>query len=130
MGNLRNASRISRKLSRALSQGSNDERRLVRVRNWREFKARAIASRVDNLVYNIEQGLKPGNLTSLKLILPLEGVQYVFLDFAKGGQLKQTGIPLHVHRTGVQYISEEDVVRFLKRELKNPDLKLSSYWTM
>jgi hypothetical protein len=113
-----------------LSQGSNDDRRLVRVRTWREFKAQVIASRVDKLVYNIEQGLKPRNLTSLRLILPHEGVQYIFLDFAKDGQLKQTGIPLHVHRTGVQYISEEDVVRFLKQELKNPDLKVSSFWTM
>ncbi len=113
-----------------MSQSSKDQGRVVRVRTWKEFKARAIASRLNKLVYNIEQGLKPRNLTSLRLILPLEGVQYIFLDFAKDGQLKQTGIPLHIHRTGVQYISEEDVVSFLKRELRNPDLETSSFWTM
>ena len=88
-----------------------------------------IASRTNQVVYNIEQGIKPRNLTSLRLILPLEGVQYIFLDFAKDGKLKQTGIPLHIHRTGVQYIREEDVVNFLKRALRNPDLKTSSFWT-
>ena len=103
---------------------------VVRLKTWEEFRTLAIESRLNQVVYNIEQGLKPRHLTSLRLILPVEGVQYVFLDFARGDTLRQTGIPLHIDKAGIRYISDRDVVSFLRRELKNPDLKISSFWTM
>ncbi len=104
--------------------------RIVRLRTWKQFKDLAVASRTKQVVYNIEQGIRPLHLTSLRLILPLEGVQYVFLDFAKGNMLKQTGIPLHVDKDGIHHIRGQDVVNFLRRELGNQDLKTSSFWAM
>ena len=104
--------------------------KVVRLKTWEEFKNHAIELRLNKVVYNIEQGIKPLHLTSLRLILPVEGAQYIFLDFAKGDSLKKTGIPIHVNEDGIQYIQEQDVVCFLRRELNNPDLKTSSFWTM
>jgi len=104
--------------------------RVIRLREWEEFKNLASKSRTDKVVYNIEQGKRPLHLTSLRLILPLEGVQYIFLDFSRGDRLRQTGIALHIDEAGVRFIKDQDVVDFLKRELGNPDLKISSFWTM
>lgn len=112
------------------NRNSGNPGKVVRLRTWEQFKDLAVNSRTEQVVYNIEQGIKPLHLTSLRLILPLEGVQYIFLDFAKGNILKQTGIPLHIDKGGIRYIREQDVVIFLKRELKNQDLKTSSFWTM
>ena len=113
-----------------MSREASNSGRLIRLKTWEEFKALAIASRLNEIVYRIEQGMKRGHLTSLRLILPVEGAQYVFFDVAKDGTLKQTGIPLHVDERGIQYIREQDVTSFLKKELANPDLKVSSFWTV
>jgi len=104
--------------------------KLVRLKTWEEFKAIAIASRLNEIVYRIEQGMRRGHLTSLRFILPVEGAQYVFFDVAKDGMLKQTGIPIHADERGIRYIREQDVIGFLKKELANPDLKVSSFWTV
>ena len=74
--------------------------------------------------------MKRGHLTSLRLILPVEGTQYVFFDVAKNGTLRQTGIPIHVDQRGIRHIREQDVISFLKKEFANPDLKVSSFWTI
>jgi len=104
--------------------------KLVRLKTWEEFKTLAIASRLNEIVYRIEQGMRRGHLTSLRLILPIEGAQFVFFDVAQDGALKQTGIPIHVDERGIRYIREQDVIVFLRKELGSPDLKVSSFWTV
>jgi hypothetical protein len=56
--------------------------RVIRVKNWQEFKRLAINLKPDSVVYSIEQnGLSPEReLTCLRLIMPTQEVYYVFLD--------------------------------------------------
>jgi len=122
--------KATQKRDATMSEKESNRGKLVRLKTWEEFKALAIASRTDELVYRIEQGMKRGHLTSLRLILPLEGAQYVFFDVAKDDTLRQTGIPIHVNERGIRYIREQDVVSFLKKQLGSPDLKVSSFWTV
>jgi len=84
----------------------------------------------ESIAYNIEQAIPARNLTGLRLILPVKGTQFVFIDTAAGDRLRKTGIPLHKDKLGNVYIRDEDVADFVRSELKRKDLKLHSYWTM
>ncbi len=106
------------------------ERRVVRVRSWEDFKRLVMKHGADTIAYNIEQGVPARNLTSLRLILPIRGVQYVFIDSASGESLRKTGIRLHRDDLGNFYIKDEDVINFVKSELKIRDLKAHSYWSI
>lgn len=105
---------------------------VVKIKSWQEFKRLSEALKPNAIVYNIEQnGLSPAReLTNLRLILPAGKAYYVFIDFAKGETLKETGIPLHKDDKGNHYIREEDVINFLKTQLKREDLTICSYWTI
>lgn len=105
-------------------------RRVAKVRSWEEFKRLIIEHDPESIAYNIEQGVPARHLTGLRLILPVEGVQYVLIDTASGDRLRKTGIPLHKDRLGNIYVRDEDVVDFVRCELEREDLKLHSYWTM
>ncbi len=69
---------------------------VVRIRSWAEFKRLVESFKPKAIVYNIEQnGLSPKReLTNLRFILPTGSAYYVFLDFAEGERLKETGIQL------------------------------------
>jgi len=105
---------------------------VVRIKSWEEFKQLAIELKPDSIVYNIEQsGLSPTKeLTSLRLIMPCLKAYYVFLDFARGEELRETHIPLRRDNKGNRYIDERDVRTFLKNQLKREDVTICSYWTI
>lgn len=102
---------------------------VVRVDSWEEFKQLVKRYDVRELAYRIEMGIPARHLTGLRLILPVTGTQYVFIDTASGDRLKKTGIRLRVDKLGNMYISDEDIINFVRSELKK-DIKLYSYFTM
>jgi len=104
--------------------------KVVKVKSWGEFKLLIIKYRPKSIAYNIEQGIPSRHLKGLRLILPVEGTQYVFIDNAAGNRLRKTSIPLQKDRLGNIYIDDKDVIDFVRSEVKMKDLKLHSYWTI
>ena len=101
----------------------------LRVKTWQEFKEIAYTKKPKSVVYVIAQSVPAKNHTGLKLILPVEKAQYIFTDTAKGDTMRRTGIPTHTDQRGNHFLTDEDVIRFLKKELQIKDLKIFSYWT-
>ena len=105
---------------------------LVRVRKWTEFKRLVKELKPDSIVYSIDQNAmsKTKELTALRLILLAKGGYHVYLDFPKGKEnvMRETGIPIHRDVNGVRYLEDEDVIRFIKREL-GENLQVFSFWT-
>lgn len=106
------------------------EDRVIRVKSWEEFKRLIIRYKPEGIAYNIEMGVPARHLTGLRLILPVEGTQYVFIDNAVRDRLRKTGIPLHRDDLGNLYIKDEDVKSFVRSETNIKNLKLYSYWSM
>ena len=104
--------------------------KVLRVKSWQEFKHLILKHNPSSIAYNIEQGIPSRNLRGLRLILPVEGKQYVFIDTAAGNFLRKTGIPLHEDQLGSFYIRDADVGEFIRSETGRKDLKLHSYWTI
>lgn len=105
---------------------------LVRVRKWTEFKRLVMELKPDSIVYSIDQNgmTKTKELTALRLILLARGGYYVYLDFPRGKEnvLRETGIPIHEDKNGVRCLEDDDVIRFIKREL-GENLSVFSFWT-
>jgi hypothetical protein len=105
---------------------------LVRVRKWTEFKRLVKELKPDSIVYSIDQNAmsKTKELTALRLILLAKGGYHVYLDFPKGKEnvMRETGIQIHEDENGDRYLTDEDVVQFIKREL-GENLKVYSFWT-
>ena len=102
----------------------------IRVKTWEEFKGLAIEKKPKSIVYIISQSIPAKNLTGLKLILPVEGMQYIFTDCAKGNKLRKTGIPIRTDEKGNRFIEDDDVKSFLVAQLQREDLHIFSYWTI
>jgi len=100
-----------------------------RVKSWQEFKDLAYAKNPKSVVYIIAQSIPSKDHTGLKLILPVDGAQYIFTDTAKGDVLRRTGIQIQTNSKGNHFLTDEDVKSFLRTELKIKDLKIFSYWT-
>ena len=100
-----------------------------RVKTWQEFKELAYTKNPKSVVYVIAQSVPSRDHTGLKLILPVEGAQYIFTDSAKGDVMRRTGIPIRTNPKGNRFLTDEDVKRFLRTELNINDLKIFSYWT-
>ena len=81
------------------------------------------------VVYIIAQSIPACDHTGLKLILPVEGAQYIFTDTARGDVMRRTGITIHANQKGEHFLTDDDVKRFLRTELNIKDLKIFSYWT-
>lgn len=105
---------------------------LVRVRKWTEFKRLVCELKPDSIVYSIDQNAmsKTKDLTALRLILLAKGGYHVYLDFPRGKEnvMRETNIQIREDENGVHYLKDEDVVRFIKREL-GENLKVFSFWT-
>ena len=101
----------------------------LRVKTWQEFKELAHTKKAQCVVYVIAQSVPARDHTGLKLILPVEGAQYIFTDTAKGDVMRRTGIPIHANPKGEHFLTDDDVKRFLRTELQIKDLKIFSYWT-
>ena len=95
-------------------------RDLVRVRKWAEFKRLVAELNPDSIVFSIDQNAmsKTKDLTALRLILLTKGGYHVYLDFPKGKEnvMRETGIKIHEDENGVRYLTDEDVIRFIKGE--------------
>ena len=105
---------------------------LVRVRRWTEFKQLVTELKPSSIVYSIDQNAmsKTKELTALRLILLARGGYHVYLDFPRGKEnvMRETGISIHKDENGVRYLTDEDVVRFLKKEL-GEGLAVFAFWT-
>ena len=105
---------------------------LVRVRKWTEFKRLFSELKPDSIVYSIDQNgvSRTKELTALRLILLARGGYYVYLDFPRGKEnvLRETGVPVHVDQNENRFLEDEDVIRFIKREL-GENLPVFSFWT-
>jgi predicted ATP-dependent endonuclease of OLD family len=105
---------------------------LVRVRKWTEFKRLVLELKPDSIVYSIDQNAmsKTKDLTALRLILLARGGYHVYLDFPRGQEnvMRETGIQIREDRNGIRCLEDEDVIRFIKREL-GENLKVFSFWT-
>ena len=101
----------------------------IRVKAWQEFKEIALEKKTKSVVYVIAQSIPARNHTGLKLILPVEGAQYIFTDSAKGDKLRRTGIPIRTDKKGNRFLTDEDVKSFLRTELNINNLRIFSYWT-
>jgi len=106
------------------------KKRSIRVKTWEEFKRLTMEKKPKSIVYIIAKSIPARNLTSLKLIMPIENMQYIFVDFAKGDALRQTGIPIDSNKEGTHFLEEHDVKKFLKKQLGTDELKIFSYWTI
>jgi hypothetical protein len=106
---------------------------LTRVRNWTEFKHLVTELKPNSIVYSIDQNgmTKTKELTALRLILLVRGGYYVYLDFPRGKEnvLRETRVPIHVDQNGNRFLEDEDVIRFIKREL-GENLSVFSFWTI
>lgn len=101
------------------------------MRSWEEFKQLVIKTKPDSVVYIIEQnGLSESKETTiLRLILLFQQTYYVYLDFPKGGALRETAVPIRRDKLGNRTLEDQDVVSFLKGAFGRSDLKIYSYWT-
>ena len=104
--------------------------RVVRVHSWKDFKNLLMKHGVREVAYNIEMGIPARHLTTLRLILSIGNIRYVFIDTAGGMKLRRTGIPLSRDEMGNLYIRDEDVASFIKSETGGREIKLRSYWSM
>ena len=104
---------------------------VVRVRSWKEFKRLAAELKPASIVYSIDQNgmSKTKEPTCLRLILPAPNAYYVYVDFPKGSALRDTAIPIHENKDGLRNLEDQDIIRFLKKELEREDLAVFSYWT-
>lgn len=103
---------------------------IIRVKTWEEFKQLIAKHNPKSVAYNIEKGVPAKHLTGLRLILPVEGIQYVFIDTNKTNKLKKTGIPITKNSSGNLYIRDADVIEFVRISTKKKNLELHSYWTI
>ena len=103
---------------------------VVRLRSWKEFKRLAVELKPDSIVYSIDQNgmSKTKELTCLRLILPAQNAYYVYVDFPKGNALRDTAIPIHKNKNN-RFLEDQDIIKFLKKELGREDLAVFSYWT-
>ena len=101
----------------------------IRVKKWAEFKKIAYTKKAKSIVYVIAQSVPAKDHTGLKLILPARGGQYIFTDTAKDKLMRRTKIPVHTNLKGEHYLTDEDVINFLKKEMGINELKIFSYWT-
>ena len=105
---------------------------LVRVRKWTEFKRLVLELKPDSIVYSIDQNAmsKTKELTALRFILLAQGGYHVFLDFSRGKEnvMRETNIKIYEDENGVRYLTDEDVVQFIKQEF-GENLKVFSFWT-
>lgn len=106
--------------------------KVVKVRNWEEFKRLVMELKPNAIVYNIEQyGLTDTReLTALRLIIQGREKYYVFLDFRRGDKLRETAIPVSVDKNGNRYLEEQTVKDFLKSQFGKENLTICSYWTI
>ncbi|HIE14911.1 TPA: hypothetical protein EYP70_06525 [Candidatus Bathyarchaeota archaeon] len=102
---------------------------VIKVKSWDEFKRLIIKHKPASIAYNIEQGIPAKNLTSVRFILPTRYAQFVFIDTAIHNQLRKMKIPLSKDKSGNIYIKDEDLIKFIRSQVKIKNLRLHPYWS-
>lgn len=104
--------------------------KVKRVFTWNEFKELLIQLHPEEIYY--AQGHAPLSRppVELRLIFVSTGVQYIFIDTAKGDTLRRTKIPLCVDKYGNFTLEEEDVKKFIYSQLERNDIKIRSFELM
>ena len=92
------------------------------IKTWDEFKKLAVSLRPKSIVYNLHRAPLHKPPICLRLIFTSKQTQYVFVDFAVGGILRQTKIPITKPEKGEEHVRDEDIKRFLIKELGRNDL--------
>ena len=100
----------------------------LRVKTWEEFKKLAYEKNANSVTYIIAASVPAKNHTGLKLMLPLQQTQYIFTDTAQGDKMRRTKIPVRTNTKGNKFLTDEDIKRFIRKELPQ-HLKIFSYWT-
>ena len=104
--------------------------KVERVFTWREFKELLIRLRPPGIYY--AQGNAPLSTPpiELRLVFVAEGVQYVFVDTAKGDVLRRTGVPISVDQYGNYSFQEDDIKNFIYTQSGRSDIKIGSFELM
>ncbi len=92
------------------------------MKTWDEFKKLAISLHPKSVVYNLQRAPLHKPPICLRLMFPSGENQYVFIDFAMGESLRQTKIPIVMPEKGEEYVRDEDIKRFIVKELGRNDL--------
>jgi len=103
----------------------------IRIRNWEEYKQLVREKKPSSIVFILEQnGLSPNReLTTLRVIMLHDKRYYIFLDFPKGDALRETKIPLHKDKNGINNLDEDEVKNILKRVFEKDNIQIFSFWT-
>ena len=101
----------------------------IHIRSWQKFKDVINEKNPASIVFILEQNgfSKNKELSTLKLIMLHEKRYYIFYDFPKGDNLRETNIPLHKDKNGNSNLDEEEVKDYLKAQF--PNLAVYSFWT-
>ena len=99
----------------------------MRIRSWKEFKHAAITLRPSSIAYTFEESPLSKPPLAMRLSFGTEGIQYVFVDFARGEALKLTQIPVHLDKAGQPYLKDEEVKSFILTQLNRTDLSIVSF---
>ncbi len=81
----------------------------LHIRSWEEFKHTVTEKKPKSIVFILEQNgfSKNKELTTLKIIMLHDKRYYIFYDFPKGEALRETKIPLHKDKNGIQNLDED-----------------------
>jgi len=96
--------------------------RILRIKTWQEFKKLAISLHPESVVYNLQRAPLSKPPICLRLMFTSGQNQYVFIDFATSQALRQTKIPVTKPEKGEEHVKDEDIKRFITKELKRNDL--------
>ena len=101
----------------------------VHMRNWQEFKQTVTEKKPASIVFILEQNgfSKNKELSTLKIIMLHDKRYYIFYDFPKGENLRETKISLHKDKNGIPNLDEAEVKAYLKGQFEN--LEVYSFWT-
>ena len=101
----------------------------IHIRSWQEFKQTINDKKPPSIVFILEQNgfSKNKELSNLKIIMLHDKRYYIFNDFPKGEELRETGIPLHKDKNGILNLDEAEVKAYLKSQF--PSLEVYSFWT-
>lgn len=104
--------------------------KIERVRTWNRFRKLLIEIYPEEVFY--AQGKAPLSHPpiELRLIFTGKGIQYVFVDTAKGDTLRRTRIPIHIDKYGNFSLEEEDVKRFITLQIGRDDINIRSFELM
>ncbi len=109
---------------------SRDRKGNVHISSWEDYKRKAEEINPKIILYTTQRSPLKRPPVGLRLIFADSKSEYIFLDFAEGGSLKKTGIPVRFTEGGEAYIEDEDIKNFLVSQLKRRDMQIISLEVM